>query len=338
MSNSKNFKNKSREFLKYVTDNVENGLNINTVQKYLDKKVDLEIQNEFGHTVLMCVARYSNKEVNFNIVKLLIKYGANVNSINKKYGGTILTHTALFISISAKIETIQLLLKHKANVNLKARNDQTTLIFASFGLVIGNFPAIEIIKLLLKYGANTNLQDKNGYTALITILHFALDDDLRKLEAIKLLLEYKTNKTNTEIKNNEGKRAIDYAVEKINNNKLNMEIVKLLMDYGSIPKEPHNIILNYNNPNLEDFIYFRNYIFSQIVVNSEYYFDVMNKLNVHCRDINNLQLLIFRKKMNYIFDKKTTKKVSKYLDLIQNLTKFNKDIVNIIGEYIGFIF
>lgn len=63
--------NKKRRFHKAVRKN-----NYLSVKKYIDKGLDLEVTDDSGSTALMI----SSKEGHFEILKLLLQYGANINT------------------------------------------------------------------------------------------------------------------------------------------------------------------------------------------------------------------------------------------------------------------
>ncbi len=104
-----------------------------------------------------------------NVIKELIKAGANVNHANE-YGNTALIEIiecSLYTEAQKnnRVEIIQALLKAKANVNHANKLSDTALIRA---IQKHDFDAVQI--LLKTPGINVNYADKNGNTALIIAL------------------------------------------------------------------------------------------------------------------------------------------------------------------------
>ena len=112
---------------------------------------------------------------NPEIVKILLKKGADVNSVNN-YGDTPL-HLAAF-RINPNPNIVKLLLDAGANYDaIENRLDRTALHFAASH---GN---TDTVKLLLDAGADPNIEDKN----LTTPLHIAASDG--NTDTIRALLE-----------------------------------------------------------------------------------------------------------------------------------------------------
>jgi len=93
-----------------------------------------------------------------NVVKLLLKKGADVNKKEAKEGITAL----MYATEKGHTGILKLLLDNGAEVNAKD-NDGMTAIF----LVTPPNPShLEAISLLLDKGADANVKDKDGMTAL----------------------------------------------------------------------------------------------------------------------------------------------------------------------------
>jgi len=144
-----------------------------------------------------------------NLLKLLLKKGADPNMINNGYTGLT------FACINNKIEVIQILLEYKADINLLDKYGQSPLMHACIN------QNIEIVKLLLENKADPNILNKNGQT----VLFIACNN--KNLEIIKLLLDYKAD---TNLIDNFGNILLINACM----NK-NIEIVKLLLEYNADP-------------------------------------------------------------------------------------------------------
>ena len=131
------------------------------------------------------------------IVKLLIKQGANVNAKDRK-GKTPLHH------LVNQLEIVKLLIKQGANVNAKDRKGKTPL----HHLV----NQLEIAKLLIKQGANVNAKDEKGKTPLHLADH---------LDIVKILVK---NGANVNAKDKFGNSPLFYK---------SLDITSFLLEKGS---------------------------------------------------------------------------------------------------------
>jgi len=90
-----------------------------------------------------------------NIVKLLIEYGANPDTVEENGYSTLMAAVSF-----GSIEIVELLLKCKVNIDQQRTIDGITALMLA--LYNGD---IDKIKLLLAYGADKNIIDKNGQKA-----------------------------------------------------------------------------------------------------------------------------------------------------------------------------
>lgn len=100
-------------------------------------------------------------EKNTKVVQMLLDFGVDIEQ-EGRYGGA-----ALYNAICHDTNIVKLLIKHGANVNKRLSEDRATpLIKATKCFENGSIANTEHIKILLKYGADINAKDVNGITAL----------------------------------------------------------------------------------------------------------------------------------------------------------------------------
>ena len=149
----------------------------------------------------------------FDIIKLLVESGADVRY--QTYNG----HDALDCAIYASpdsTETIQIIeyLEQKgADINKRYTGTQDTLLHRACS--VDSFPVIQY--LIEQRGFDINAVNADGDTPLIYFVRFA---SKRSPDTLQYLIE---NGANLGSRNNEGKSAYDYAVER------HPEFVELLM-------------------------------------------------------------------------------------------------------------
>jgi ankyrin repeat protein len=119
---------------------------------------------------------------NIDIIKLLIKKGANVDISDKHNRSIILT--AINYSFYEVIELLLAENKNNVGINIVDMKDNNFRIPLHHAIEIKN---IEAINLLLKYGSNVNTVDKHGNNSL----HIAVMS--RSLEICEMIVKYITN-------------------------------------------------------------------------------------------------------------------------------------------------
>lgn len=139
-------------------------------------------------TEIYSALKYAYKNKNYELMKLLIENGADIN-MKYEYNKTLLLHACedwlLFSNTSSKTKMILFLLDNDANVNIKDSNNNTPLLhLMDFILLYDENDLIELIEKLIEKGANINSEsnftiddccnnikqcshDKNYYTPLI---------------------------------------------------------------------------------------------------------------------------------------------------------------------------
>ena len=161
-----------------------------------------------GNTALLGVVEQGNKE----LVKMLIKAGADVNACNAQ-GSTALTYAV----INGHTEIVKLLLEHKADpycMFIVGAYKNNTLL-----MVAAHCGHTELIKILLDYKSTINECNSNGTTALL----FAAMNGHK--EIVRLLLD---NGADVSAQDENGTTGLMKAAEKGYT-----EIVTMFLVYGA---------------------------------------------------------------------------------------------------------
>lgn len=135
----------------------ENGF-VDIVQVLLDNgaAIDSVASSSQGTAII-----FASANDRLDIVKLLIKYGANVNASNC-YGNTSLHEAARL----GYVEVIRLLIECGADVKAQNHKGSTPVHFCCYGESVKDHP-IEAIKLLLAAGADVNAVDNRLTTPML---------------------------------------------------------------------------------------------------------------------------------------------------------------------------
>ena len=129
------------------------------VKRYLAYGVDVDTEDEDGKTPLQHAIQFAGKDRdNFDIIKILLKAGAQVNKPANIFGYTALHWAAS--NIFTPVATVEILIKANANTEAKDMDGNTPLHVAAKN----NRP--DVIKGLLDAGAEKNAQNHYGYTPL----------------------------------------------------------------------------------------------------------------------------------------------------------------------------
>lgn len=143
----------------------------------------------YGRTAIMYAARRGSRRC----VEVLLHQGTDV-TIQDNWGATVV-HYAAFATNPAMLQSI---LNRRTDVNVKDRFGTTPLCVA---VIRGS---AKNVKLLLRHGADRSIQDYKGQTALMVAVlnqEAAIAQDLITADSI-------------DISDNEGKTALQYAIEK----------------------------------------------------------------------------------------------------------------------------
>ncbi len=130
---------------------VENG-NLEIVRELLQAGAKPNVRTATRHTPMMSLDGDAKPE----LVRLLLTYGAHVNSTDDAKAGVLLNAVANY----AEPEVLELLIQAGAKVDAADKEGRTALIAAA------SDDNLEAVKVLLGAGADPNLKKTNGETAL----------------------------------------------------------------------------------------------------------------------------------------------------------------------------
>lgn len=195
--------------------------NLEMIKLFLEHEADVNILDNDENNCLLKMFR-RNKIQNKNdveIVKLLIKYGANVNFVNEY---PVLSE-AIDITSNFGPEVVELLLENEADPNYIYGNETVLLeIFESYQKSTISNDLLNV-PILLKYGANPNILDKFGNNAIL----LAIKNNF-PLEIINLLID---NNANINVINKHNMTALMYAAKSIDTDPdYCHQLINLLLD------------------------------------------------------------------------------------------------------------
>lgn len=172
---------KSKGFTPLMIDVLNGKLN----QENLNK-TNIDDSNEESFTALMLASmniKIEPKEYRHNLIKELLKNGANPN-IQNKYGDTALMQASQYSNTNSTNEVVEILLKNDADPNIQNKEGSTALIAATF--FSDSLSTEKTVEILLKNGAakGINLLTNKGKTALM----YAKSENVAKM-----LLEHGAN-------------------------------------------------------------------------------------------------------------------------------------------------
>ena len=130
----------------------------NIVKLLLERDPDIEAQDSEGKTALIIAAT----RCHMPILKLLLKYNANINKQRNDIGGTAL-HYAVLNASSKEIEAVQLLVRSGVDLEIRGQDKQTALYMAA---ARGKWHAVTE---LIGAGADVRFRD-DVYSGMTTLL------------------------------------------------------------------------------------------------------------------------------------------------------------------------
>ena len=201
--------------------------NIEGAAILIDSGIDLSTRT--SHSYNNDYLNFAAKENRFEILKLLIDAGMDVNITN---GGG---YTPLIHSMG-NYEIFKYLLEHKADPNLITKNPSPkynispiTYLGDSCSYRGMDGDKFKILKLLLEYGADPDMRGGNkGNTILIYIISSPIKE--YSVEAVKLLLQAGADPN---VENNDRKTALQFLESRSYTNEYSDEIIKILLEAGA---------------------------------------------------------------------------------------------------------
>ncbi|AKI80567.1 putative ankyrin repeat protein [Acanthamoeba polyphaga mimivirus] len=165
----------------------KNTENIETFMKLLlDHGANINAKNVFGSSILnkICNDAVSDLNHNIEIINILIKYGADINSTTLDHG-TILMNITHNINNKHYTTVLKLLLKNGANPNIYDKKYHKPPLLIN---ILNTRNDFKIVKLMLRYNADPNIVDNNGNNALLFAAKYFKGNE--RLPILKLLLIY----------------------------------------------------------------------------------------------------------------------------------------------------
>ena len=178
---------------------------LKALRELIDSGTDLNVFDDNKLSLLHRMAM----EGNFEIGKLLIENGAEIDIKDGKWGSSPL----LFAAQAGKTRFVELLLNFGADLNSKSGNGKTALHFASAE------GRIDTVKLLLHHGIDINAKTQTGNNCL----HYAVVNN--RIAITKILI---SNSVEINTKGADGQTALHHA-----SYEGNIEIMKLLLENGA---------------------------------------------------------------------------------------------------------
>jgi len=188
--------------------------NIAAVKEYLDKRGNINLQDEPGNTPLHHAVEDDWKGSHREMVKLLIDRGANVKAIDDT------NHTPLHWASNK--ETAELLIDAGADVNAKTLFEGETILYSSARGAAQGHPKsyqtyLGLVKLLIARGADVNVKLKTGETTLHVVAR--IFSEKHASEVCELLI---VNGAKVNEKNLQGLTPLDEALANKRNKTANL--------------------------------------------------------------------------------------------------------------------
>ena len=199
----------------------------------LEKLLEINKNESTINELLIKIIENIDTTSSIDAIKLLIKYGANVN-----YSGHPNWTAPIYCCIYFKnIEIMELLIENGADINIKSESNYIPLTYLQSPFTYSNSKKdFEIIKLLIRKGIRSgkrscsqiNFQNDIGMTPMMLCFHYNYNYQLPyTYDLTKLLLD---NKADIYIKNNKGHNILKY----LENNVIYDKYYSLIFNYKNL--------------------------------------------------------------------------------------------------------
>ena len=206
------------------------------IKLLLDYNPDLTVTSKTGATVMDSYISFVMDDENLELLKMLIKKGANLHQKGSKEH-TLLHQIAQF---SYSESLYDFFIENNFDINSRSKSGYTPLMTAaSRDNTLG-------MKILIDRGADINMQNVHGRTASM----LALNKVFYRINVLDFLIR---SNADLSIVDNNGNNTIHYMVEKLNNKELNARIdcfinnKKLLLIKNSRGETPLDLLKQKEN-------------------------------------------------------------------------------------------
>ena len=205
---------------------IAHGAHVNDIESLLENNADVNAQDKDDETPLHYVfklsdcftfnpyhCRFCKKSESFDIVNLLIKYGANVNVKN------LSQETALLCALRNETSStiVKYLISKDSNLNARNADNETVL------HLICDYPDnLELGKIFLERGIDVNARDSENVTPLLKALYSGASFDF-----IKLLLNYGADVTVI------AEDTLNSVLHLVSSCSEYLDLTKLFLDFGA---------------------------------------------------------------------------------------------------------
>jgi ankyrin repeat protein len=200
---------------------------VEEIGKQIQEGADVNVKDEKGLSPLLRLTE--SEKISENLIEtfsLLIKLGANVNSLNRNFENALLLwcknrkqhQNKSFLAI------INLFVVKRIDINWKDEDENNALIvLCSF---YKNENLIDIIRLLIKNGIDVNCKNRHGSNALTILCIFYKNENV--IDIIRLLIK---NGIDINCKNRYGDNALTILCYPYKNKNL-IDVITLLIKSG----------------------------------------------------------------------------------------------------------
>ncbi|BCS83644.1 putative ankyrin repeat protein [Cotonvirus japonicus] len=169
---------KNTKLMYYVTYNQY--FDIDIIENYIKQNLhEINKINNYGWSALSIAVINDSIANNIQIIKLLIKYGANVNIISEN-SWSMLMYAIYYNNKDNNINIIKLLIENGANINYKNLAGHTPIILAA------ERGRIDIVMLLIQFGADYSGFNSLGNSIFVFIKQENLISCLKEIENVTI--------------------------------------------------------------------------------------------------------------------------------------------------------